>query len=404
ICMSCQDLIKKMDMVRMCSQRTTCILRCTGGEALNAFSIATYEIDQKRGTDYYKRFNEFAKNFQENDLTAAQGMTDVRGDRSLKPHQQPDPDMYLRVVDERSDGIVVRGAKAHISGAPVMHEIFVMPSRTMRKEDRDFAVAFVVPSDAKGLTHVVNTTFREEGKEDDHPFSSKYSSAESFLFFDDVFIPEERVFMCGEHEFSRRLVLAFSTPHRHSRLACSSGITDILTGASALAAEYNGIQNVSHIRDKINELLLMSESYYALGISAATLASKTASGTYMPNILHTNVGKVMTARGLHEAIRLTQDVAGGLVQTVPSSKTYQNKALAERLDKYLKAKDTVPTQHRVRLFRFLQDLTTYGWAGFWLVVSAVGAGSPYGAKLIASREVDLEEKKKLIKRLCGIQE
>jgi len=400
--LSPDDLVKKLNMVRLCAQKALCIQRCMGGEALNGMAVGTYAIDQKHGTDYYQRFLKFATYFQENDLICAQALTDVKGDRSLRPYQQADADLFLRVVEKRSDGIIVRGAKDHISGAPTSHYIFAMPSRMLTEDDKDYAVAFVVPADVEGLTHIVNTTLKSPQHQEDHPVSSKYSTIESLLVFDDVFVPWENVFMYKEWDAMGPMLFSFATTHRHSRCACQSGVTDILTGASSLIAKYNGLEKASHIRDKLTELSTISETYYSCGLAASVLGTKTESGYYMPNILYANVGKMWTAKLFHESARLVSEIAGGLIDTVPSVSDWENPELHPFLDKYLKGRADVPTDYRLQLFRLLQDMTTYGTACYWLTISPVGAGSLQGAKMMVARETDFTSKEILAKELSGI--
>ncbi len=400
--LSPDDLVKKLEMVRTCSQKALCILRCMGGEALNGIAVGTFAIDKKKGTNYYQRFARFAKHFQEDDLICAQALTDVKGDRSLRPFQQADPDLFVKIVDQRSDGIIVRGAKDHITGAAASHYIFAMPSRTLTEKDKDYAVAFVVPCDVKGLTHIVSPTLKTPDLKEDRPASSKYSTVESMLIFDDVFVPWENVFMCGEWDAMEPMLLSFATTHRHSRCACSSGVTDILTGASSLIAKYNGLEKVSHIRDKLIELSAAAETYYACGLTSSILATKTESGYYSPDMLQANVGKLWTSKLFHESVKMVQEIAGGLIDTVPSISDWRNPELQPFLEKYLKGKADVPTEYRLRLFRLLQDLTTYGIACYWLTLSAVGAGSPQGAKIMIQRETDYGFKEGLAKALAGI--
>ncbi len=310
--------------------------------------------------------------------------------------------MFVRIVAERPDGIIVRGAKDHISGAVASHYVFAMPSRMLTKNDQDYAVAFVVPSDAEGLTHVVNTTLKNSQHQDDHPVSSKYSSVESLLIFNDVFVPWENVFMCREWDAMDAMLFSFATTHRHSRCACSSGVTDLLTGASSLIARYNGLEKKGHIKDKLTELSTISETYYSCGLASSILATKTASGYYMPNMLYANVGKTWTAKLFHESVRLVQEIAGGLIDTVPSVSDCNNPELSSFIDKYLRGKADIPTEYRLKLFRMLQDMTTYGTACYWLSVSAVGAGSLEGAKIMVSRETDFASLERLAKELGDI--
>jgi len=397
------DLVKKLDMVRTCAQKAACILRCMTGEALNGIWVGAYDIDQKYGTDYFQRFLRFANYMQEKDLVCAQGLTDPKGNRSLRPHEQEDRDLFLRIVGRRSDGIIVRGAKEHITGAAASHEIFVMPSRVLTEMDKDYAVAFAIPADTEGLTHIVNPTFKHASQKGNLPLSSKYSTVESLLIFDDVFVPWERVFMCGEWDAISSMLFAFATTHRHSRCGCSAGVTDILCGASSLAAKYNGLEKVSHIKEKLIELSASAETYYACGIAASVLAKKTASGVYLPNTLYSNVGKLWTAKLFHDSTRLAIEVAGGLVDTVPSEDDWNNEELQYWINKYLKGKASTATEDRLSVFRLLQDITVCGCSCYWLTISAVGAGSPQGAKLMILRETDLKFKENLVKDICRIE-
>ena len=151
-----EDLVKKSKMGRLLGRSTGCCFqRCVGMDALNALSIVTFDIDKAHGTQYYKRFIDYLTFVQENDLTCDGAMTDPKGNRSLPPHKQADPDLFLHVVEEREDGIVVRGAKAHQTGAVNSHEIIVMPTIAMREEDKDYAVSFALPSDAKGIIYIM---------------------------------------------------------------------------------------------------------------------------------------------------------------------------------------------------------------------------------------------------------
>ncbi len=299
---------------------------------------------------------------------------------------------------------MVRGAKDHISAAVGSHYIFAMPSRALTEKDKDYAVAFVVPTDVEGLTHIVNTSLKSAEHQKDHPVSSKYSTVESLLIFDDVFVPWENVFMCGEWDAMDTMLFSFATTHRHSRCACSAGVTDLLTGGSSLIAKYNGLDKASHIKDKLTELATFSETYYSCGLAASVLATKTESGYYAPNMLYANVGKQWTARLFHDSTRIVQEIAGGLIDTVPSVSDCTNPELAPVIDKYLKGKADFSTEDRLQLFRVLQDMTTYGTACYWLPVSAVGAGSLQGAKIMVSRETDFSAKEKLIKKLADIPE
>jgi len=398
---SIEDLVKKVKMIRLLGQKTgTCFMRCTGLDVLNATAITTYNIDQKYGTNYNQRFLKYLKYLQDNDLVCHTGVTDVKGDRSLRPADQADPDMYLRVVEERQDGIVVRGAKAHQSGSLNAHEVLVAPSREMREADRDYAISFALPIDAPGMIHIYG-----RGTLDGRDFEGidlgniKYSKYTTLVVYDDVFVPWDRVFMYKEHEFAGPLVRDFAAFHRHSHGACKSGVGDVLIGAAAAIAEYNGIANVSHVREKITDMIHMSESMYGLCLASSTEAKKTPSGVYFIDSVLANISKLHEGVVLHEMNRLLQDIAGGLIATMPSEQECQNPEVSKFIDKYLKGVAGVPTEHRMKMFRLIEKLTFESRD----VISHVhGGGSPQAHRLTLLRETDLEEKKRLAKDLAGI--
>ncbi|MCX7679651.1 MAG: 4-hydroxybutyryl-CoA dehydratase, partial [Spirochaetes bacterium] len=315
---STDDLIKKSKMGRLLGSLTGCCFqRCVGMDALNALSIVTYNIDRKYGTQYFSRFNEYLKYVQREDLVCDGAMTDPKGDRSLAPHKQADPDMYLRVVEKRRDGIVVRGAKAHQTGAVNSHEVIVMPTIAMREEDKDYAVSFAVPSDSPGITYILgrqscDTRKLEIGKIDRG--NALFGGHEALIVFEDVFVPWERVFMCGEYDFTGQLVEYFASYHRQS-YACKVGVGDVLIGAVQTIAEYNGIDKASHVKDKIIEMNHLNETLYCGCIACAVEGKKQPSGTFLVDQLLANVHKQNVTRFPYEIARLAQDIAGGLVVT-----------------------------------------------------------------------------------------
>lgn len=399
------DLVKKVKMLRLLGQKTgSCFQRCVGMDALITLSSVTYEIDQKYKTDYYKRFIEFLKYVQRNDLMSAGSMTDVKGDRGLRPSQQADPDLYLHVVEKRSDGIVVRGAKAHQSGSVFSHELIVMPTVAMREDEKDYAVSFAIPGDAKGIIYIVgrqaNDTRKLEGGEIDVG-NAKYSVAghEALIIFNDVFVPWERVFMCGEYDFTGMLVERFASYHRQNYGGCKTGVSDVLIGATATVAEYNGVEAAYHIRDKITEMIHLNETMYSCGLACSYEGYRLPSGTYFVNPLLANIVKHNVTRFPFEMARLAMDIAGGLVGTMPSEKDFKHPELGKYVDKYLKGKAGVPTEHRMRIVRLIENMAL----GVGLLEDLHGAGSPQTQRIMISRLTDLEAKKKLAKILAGIE-
>jgi aromatic ring hydroxylase len=399
---SCDDLQQKVEMTRLYCRETGCIQRCMGIDALNALSVITHHSDAMFGTPYYGRLLDYIKYFQVNDLVGNAAMTDVKGDRSLRPHQQADPDLYLHVVERRSDGIVVRGAKAHNTAAPYSHELIVLPTRDMRQEDADYAVAFAVQADAPGITLVCRGAAPSVKHEMAAPVSSRYASVESLTIFDNVFVPWERVFMCGEWQLAGYLAETFATYHRHSYCGCKPAITDLLLGAAALVAEYNGIDKAHHVRHKLAELMVTAELVHACGLAASLKGQAQSSGTYLPDLVYANVGKFYAGTNLHHEMELLQDLAGGLVVTLPTEEDYRSAELSGALQKYLAGPAHLAVDDRVRCFRLIEDMTASKFAGLLMVAGVHGGGSPEAERLAIYRSYDLQSRKELAKRAAGI--
>ena len=344
---------------------------------------------------------------QEEDWTVDGAMTDPKGDRGLAPHMQPDPDMFVRVVEKRSDGIVVRGAKCHQTGALNSHWILIMPTISMSKEDADYAVSFVAPADAEGIYYIYGRqscdTRKLEGSTVDVG-NSQYGGHEALIVFDDLFVPWENVLMCGEYEFSGLLVERFAGYHRQSYGGCKVGVGDVLIGATALAADYNGAAKASHVKDKLIEMIHLNETLYSSGIACSSEGSKTESGTYLIDMMLANVCKQNVTRFPYEIARLAQDIAGGLMVTMPSEKDLRNPKIGPVIEKYFKGVVDVPTEHRMRILRLIENLTLGTAAVGYLTESMHGAGSPQAQRIMISRQGKLEHKKKLAKKIACIPE
>ncbi len=396
------DLVKRVKINRLLGQRTgTCFMRCTGLDGLNALAATTYDIDQKLGTEYSKRAEKYFAYMQENDLTANIGMTDVKGDRSLRPIEQADPDYYLHVVEEQKNGIIIRGAKAHQTGSLNAHEIIVAPSTTLRKGEEKYAVCFALPSDTPGIVHVYGRgTFDTRDLEGIDLGNIRCGKYATLVIFNDVFVPWERVFMYGETEFTGPLVSRFAAYHRQSHGGCKSGVGDVLIGAAQTIAEYNGVATVSHVREKITDMIHMSETMYACCLAASYEGVKTPSGVYAVNNLFANTSKLHEGRVLHEMCRLLQDIAGGLIATMPSEKDFEHPEIGGFLKKYLRGVASVPVEYRRRMFRLIEKLTLESRD---LISDVHGGGPPAAHRLVILRETDLKEKARLAKILAGIE-
>ncbi len=405
---SAEDLVKKVKMQRLCGQKTAaCFQRCVGMDAFNATYSTTYEIDKEHNTKYHENFKKFLQYVQENDLTVDGAMTDPKGDRGLSPSKQVDPDLYLRVVERRPDGIVVRGAKAHQTGICNSHEVLVMPTIAMRPEDKDYAVAFSVPTDTKGITMIVgrqSCDTRKIEKDTDIDVGNKeFGGVEALTVFDDVFVPNDRIFLNGETEFAGMLVERFAGYHRQSYGGCKVGVGDVLIGAAALAADYNGAAKASHIKDKLIEMMHLNETLYACGIACSAEGYPTKAGNYQIDLLLANVCKQNVTRFPYEIVRLAEDIAGGLMVTMPSEKDYHSPVVGKYVEKYLVGVASVPVEDRMKVLRLLENLCLGTAAVGYRTESMHGAGSPQAQRIMISRQGNLGKKKELAKAIARIK-
>ena len=405
---SADDLVKKVKMQRLMGQKTAaCFQRCVGMDAINAVDSVAFEMDRKLGTQYHERFLRFLKRMQEEDWTVDGAMTDPKGDRNLPPGKQADPDLYTRVVKKTREGIVVRGAKAHQTGAVNSHWILVMPTITMAKEDSDYALSFVAPADEKGILYIYGRqscdTRKLEGGEIDVG-NRQFGGHEALMVFDDVFVPWENVFMCGEYEFSGALVERFAGYHRQSYGGCKVGVGDVLIGAAALAADYNGANRASHIKDKLIEMMHLNETLYACGIACSAEGRPTASGNYLIDLLLANVCKQNVTRLPYEIARLAEDIAGGLMVTMASERDLRHPEIGKVVEKYFRGIASVPTEHRCRVLRLIENITLGTAAVGYRTESMHGAGSPQAQRIMISRQGNLDHKKRLAKSIAGIRD
>lgn len=405
---SADDLVKKVKMQRLLGQKTAaCFQRCVGMDAFNAVFSTTYEIDQKYGTSYHENFRKFAAYVQENDLVVDGAMTDTKGDRSLSPSKQADPDLFLHVVERREDGIVVRGAKAHQTGIVNSHEVLVMPTIAMGPDDKDYAVSFAVPLDSEGLIMVVGRqscdTRKMEGTSLDVG-NDVYGGMEALTVFDNVFVPNDRIFMNGETEFAGMLVERFAGYHRQSYGGCKVGVGDVLIGAAALAAEYNGAEKASHIKDKLIEMTHLNETLYCCGIACSSEGTETESGNYLIDLMLANVCKQNVTRFPYEIARLAQNIAGGLMVTLPSEKDINHPVAGAYIKKYFAGTSATPVENRFKIMRLIENLTLGTAAVGYLTESLHGAGSPQAQRVVISRQSNMAGKKAMAKAIVHIED
>ncbi len=405
---SAEDLMLKVKMQRLCGQKTgACFQRCVGLDAFNAVYNTAYETDQAHGTHYFENFKKYLEYVQDADLVVDGAMTDPKGDRGLAPSAQADADLFLHVVERRSDGIVVRGAKAHQTGASNSHEILVMPTQAMKAEDKDYAVAFAVPIDAEGVFMIVGRQSCDTRKLEDGTLdrgNPTFGGMEALVVFDNVFVPNDRIFMDGEYEFATMLVERFASYHRQSYGGCKVGVGDVLIGAAATAADYNGVPKASHVKDKLIEMTHLNETLYSCGIACSANGWKTASGNYMVDTLLANVCKQNVTRFPYEIARLAEDIAGGGMVTCPSETDLRDPELGPYVDKYLRGVANVPTEDRIKIWRLIENLTLGTAAVGYRTESMHGAGSPQAQRIMISRQGNIAGKKALAKDIVGIKE
>jgi 4-hydroxybutyryl-CoA dehydratase/vinylacetyl-CoA-Delta-isomerase len=403
---SVQDVVMQNKMQRRLGQLTgTCFQRCVGMDALNSLYSVTYEIDEKYGTPYHQRLKNFIKEMQACNYVIGGSMTDVKGDRSKSPSQQADPDLYLHITRRTPEGVYIRGAKAHQTGCVNSHWLIVMPTLRLERDDRDYAIVGALPVDAQGITYVYgrqscDTRSLEPGGID--VGNQGYSGQEALVIFEDAFIPKDLIFMNGETDFAAMLVERFTSYHRRSYV-CKSGVGDVLIGAAATVAEYNGVERVSHIRDKLVEMTHLNETIYATGISSSYQSFPTKSGAYLCDDMLANVCKHHVTRIPYEMGRLAQDLAGGLVVTLPSEADYRSEELGSLLEKYLKGRSDISTEHRIRILRLIENMTLGRNAVGYLTESLHGAGSPQAQRIQIYRQMQTSFKQNLAKKLAGIE-
>ncbi|MEY8001364.1 4-hydroxyphenylacetate 3-hydroxylase family protein [Clostridium sp. Mt-5] len=406
---SAEDLVKKVKMQRLCGQKTAaCFQRCVGMDAFNSVYSTTFEIDKQYNTNYFNNFKKFLTYVQDNDLTVDGAMTDPKGDRGLSPSKQVDPDLYLRVVERRADGVIVRGAKAHQTGICNSHEVLVMPTSAMKPEDKDYAISFAIPTDTKGITMIIgrqSCDTRKMEKDADIDVGNKnFGGVEALTVFDNVFVPNDRIFLNGETEYAGMLVERFAGYHRQSYGGCKVGVGDVLIGAAALAAEYNGAARASHIKDKLIEMMHLNETLYACGIACSAEGYPTKAGNYQIDLLLANVCKQNVTRFPYEIVRLAEDIAGGLMVTMPSEKDYKSPEVGKYVEKYLVGVASVPVENRMKILRLIENLSLGTAAVGYRTESMHGAGSPQAQRIMISRQGNLGQKKTLAKAIARIEE
>jgi 4-hydroxybutyryl-CoA dehydratase/vinylacetyl-CoA-Delta-isomerase len=406
---STQDLLAKQQMTRvLCHRVGGCIQRCMGIDATNALSVITYEMDQHLKTDNDSKFRAFLKHIQDNDMVASCAQTDAKGDRLKRPHEQEDPDQYLRIVESRPDGIVVRGAKINITNTPYADEIIAVPTRLMTEKDNDYAVAFSVPADWDDVKILVRPAYHHKRSHLKAPIA-EIGDGEAFIIFDDAFIPRERVFLDGKGDprqtpYAGFLALLFAHYHRHSYTGCKPAVSEVLASAAALMAEYNGIEKMAHVKEKISHLVGTAELVFAAGQMSAHRAEISPSGTAIPDEILTNAGRRLAGEEIYNEYKVLADLSGGLVATLPFEEEFFSEETSDLANKYLKRNPKISTENIHRCFRGMENLIVSDMSAVVGMVAGLhGGGSPQMETITMMSRYDLEKLKSIAKYLFGIQ-
>jgi aromatic ring hydroxylase len=408
------DLHRKQDMTRMfCQKVGGCIQRCMGIDGTNAIYNVSYEADKQNNgaTQYHENFKKWLTRFQTEDLVGCCAQTDVKGDRMLRPAEQPNPGSYVYIKERLKDGIVVEGCKLHISEASVADEVLVLPTRALRKEDKDYAVAFAIPADWDGLKQVV--TIHNLRKRDHYPRGFNMGATDSYMIFENCFVPWERVFLAGEHLHGGACALLFALFHRHSYSGCKPAIGDVMLGLAALAAEINNVHKTEHVREKLAEIIMTVELGYAAGYTASDLGRPElyvpgmgfvpyGPGSYIPHSIYANVGRCLTGEAVYREAEILCDIAGGVVATFPHENDFANPTTGELLLKYTKRNPKMPVEDQAQFWRLLGDVLCSASGGIANIGNYHGGGSPIMEQIAITSQYDIESRKRLVKYIAGM--
>jgi 4-hydroxybutyryl-CoA dehydratase/vinylacetyl-CoA-Delta-isomerase len=396
---SVEDLLQNLHAARLLAERSPLSgYASIGRDELQALLIVGQEVDAAHGTGYHERISAYVSRFQREQLMTAAAVTDVKGDRSRRPSQQDDPDVYVHVVERRPDGIVVRGAKAHTSGSVGAEELIVIPTRALIEGEEDYAVSFAIPVDTPGLRMVARgLSGGHDNDEVEVPISAHDDLVETWTIFDDVFVPHERVFLLGESAYAGAIANTFASVNRQGYLGTEVGKLRLFVGAAQRVAELNGVAHVAHIKDKIAQLIRLERTIWALGIGSS-VESSSVNGYQVPDPVQTNAGKLACMEGHFLATRLLLEVAGGAVVTAPYVEDLRSDELADDVEKYFRGAEPGSAWERLKLMKFIRDIAASEYSGYWNTEIIHGSGSPAAEMLQIYREHDLDACKALVER------
>jgi 4-hydroxybutyryl-CoA dehydratase / vinylacetyl-CoA-Delta-isomerase len=385
-----EDLLQRREMIAETTRAgrgLIVLIREIGTDFLFSGHIATHAMQEKLKAPYHERLRAYWRYVADNDLAMGLAQTDVKGDRSLGPAEQEHPDYYVRVVDRQKDGIVVRGAKAHTTNAIFADEVIALPCRALGEGDGDYAVSFAVPANAPGLRFIASPFSGGGTSTFDHPVSSRHKVADTLTIFDDVFVPWDRVFLCGETPYAGAMALGFVEYHRFTAISYKLPLLDLMIGCAMLAAEANGIASAGHVREKLSRLISYRETVRALTVAAAHECTVKA-GLAVPNTTVTNIAKQYFAENYHVMVQKVQDIAGGLLVTGPSEEDWTNPETKADVEKYLGGKKGFGSINRLKLFNLIRDYFASDFGGYHELLAIHAEGSLEAQKITILRGFD----------------
>lgn len=399
------DLLKKQKLIHLGARRAGgCIQRCMGQDGITAIGICSKEIDEAKGTNYYERFLSYLRWYQKNDIIGCCAQTDSKGDRLKRPSEQENPDHYLRIKERRKDGIVVSGYKMSITTVAYAEEMAVVPTRALTEEDADYAVAFIIPADTPGVKLITRPVWHRDAHAEEASPYCRYGVADSVVIFEDVFVPNERIFMNGEWEFGRRMAMLFADSHRHSYCGCKPAASDVLCGATLLAAKANNILKASHIREKLAEFASAAALAYSAGVAAALFGQKTSSGIFFPNEVYSNVGRRLMGELIYNEYKILTEVAGGISITMPFHEDFKKGENVDTLKNWVVRNNNLSAEESLKIWKFVEDVGASAMSAWYKIAGVHGGGSPIMETISLSQTYDYEDKMQLARYLAGIDE
>jgi 4-hydroxybutyryl-CoA dehydratase / vinylacetyl-CoA-Delta-isomerase len=401
-----EDLLRRQRVIETttkCDSAIIPFMKEIGTDALNALNMISYSMDKKKGTRYSERVAKYREYLEEKDLSMSGAVTDVKGDRSLRPSEQDMPYYYLKVVERTGDGVIVKGCKVHTTSAPITNELLVLPTRAMGEADKDYCIAFGIPVNTKGVK-IISRPERGDLTPFDYPIMWRHVTLEAMTIFEDVFVPNERIFMDGEWEFAGILANTFATWHRFTGISYKYPFADMLIGLAQLIADYNGVPNASHIKDRITDLVIYAQSIKTYGKAAARECLIWENGTAYPNPLLCNIGKYLFASNYHTSMKALQEIAGGLVITGPTEADLRNPATREFVERYLGGRKGVSAEKRLKVMKLIRDISATEGAGEWYVGTVHGEGSLQAQRLSIAREYDVKKSVDYVKGILDLKE